>query len=128
VSDGNGARFQEALRNREVLSLAKGIIMERAGTDEKGAFKSLLRLSLHQGTTLRDRAEAIVRSVIVRSEGPKRGGMIDPAMEARHVLDSYRQEAGLSHGELWLRYFQLGGMIRVRARGVPLGCTRPLAV
>jgi hypothetical protein len=36
--------------------------------------------------------------------------MIDPAMEARHVLDSYRQEAGLSHGELWLRYFQLGGM------------------
>jgi hypothetical protein len=26
------------------------------------------------------------------------------------VLDVYRQEAGLSHGELWLRYFELGGM------------------
>ncbi|HEY1829355.1 MAG TPA: hypothetical protein VGG38_03830 [Acidimicrobiales bacterium] len=26
------------------------------------------------------------------------------------VLDSYRREAGLSHGELWLRYFELGGM------------------
>jgi hypothetical protein len=26
------------------------------------------------------------------------------------ILDSYRQEAGLSHGELWLRYFELGGM------------------
>ncbi len=26
------------------------------------------------------------------------------------VLDAYRQEAGLSHGELWLRYFELGGM------------------
>jgi hypothetical protein len=26
------------------------------------------------------------------------------------VLDTYRQEAGLSHGELWLRYFELGGM------------------
>jgi hypothetical protein len=25
-------------------------------------------------------------------------------------LDAYRQEAGLSHGELWLRYFELGGM------------------
>jgi hypothetical protein len=25
-------------------------------------------------------------------------------------LDMYRQEAGLSHGELWLRYFELGGM------------------
>ncbi|MGA2303678.1 MAG: hypothetical protein ABSH29_05690 [Acidimicrobiales bacterium] len=36
--------------------------------------------------------------------------MIDPAMDARRALDSYRQEAGLSHGELWLRYFELGGM------------------
>jgi hypothetical protein len=26
------------------------------------------------------------------------------------LLDSYRQRAGLSHGELWLRYFELGGM------------------
>ena len=26
------------------------------------------------------------------------------------ALDAYRQEAGLSHGELWLRYFELGGM------------------
>ncbi len=25
-------------------------------------------------------------------------------------LDKFRQEAGLSHGELWLRYFELGGM------------------
>jgi hypothetical protein len=26
------------------------------------------------------------------------------------VLDRYRRDAGLSHGELWLRYFELGGM------------------
>jgi hypothetical protein len=26
------------------------------------------------------------------------------------ILDAYRQEARLSHGELWLRYFELGGM------------------
>ncbi len=26
------------------------------------------------------------------------------------VLDSYCREAGLSRGELWLRYFELGGM------------------
>ena len=26
------------------------------------------------------------------------------------VLDRARQDAGLTHGELWLRYFQLGGM------------------
>jgi hypothetical protein len=36
--------------------------------------------------------------------------MIDPGMVAGQVLDSYRQEAGLSHSELWLRYFELGGM------------------
>ena len=29
---------------------------------------------------------------------------------ALDVLDAYRQEARLSHGELWLRYFELGGM------------------
>jgi anti-anti-sigma factor len=56
-------RFQEALRSREVLSLAKGIVMERDGTDEEDAFNSLLRLSLREGTTLRARAEAVVLSV-----------------------------------------------------------------
>ncbi len=25
-------------------------------------------------------------------------------------LDRFRQRAGLSHGELWFRYFELGGM------------------
>jgi anti-anti-sigma regulatory factor len=69
VSDGQMAlRFQEALQSREVLSLAKGIIMERTGTDEAGAFNALLRLSLQQGTTLRARAEAILRS----AGGPER--------------------------------------------------------
>jgi hypothetical protein len=33
-----------------------------------------------------------------------------PMREALDVLDTFRQEAGLSHGELWLRYFELGGM------------------
>lgn len=27
-----------------------------------------------------------------------------------NVLDLYRGDAKLSHGELWLRYFELGGM------------------
>lgn len=26
------------------------------------------------------------------------------------IFDQARQNAGLSHGELWLRYFELGGM------------------
>lgn len=33
--------------------------------------------------------------------------MADPPAD---VLDMYRRDAGLSHGELWLRYFELGGM------------------
>jgi hypothetical protein len=33
--------------------------------------------------------------------------MTDPPID---VLDVYRREAGLSHRELWLRYFELGGM------------------
>jgi hypothetical protein len=32
--------------------------------------------------------------------------MVDPT----DVLDRFRLDAGLSHGELWLRYFELGGM------------------
>jgi hypothetical protein len=36
--------------------------------------------------------------------------MNEDARSALDVLDAYRQEAGLSHGELWLRYFELGGM------------------
>jgi len=64
-------RFQEALRSREVLSLAKGIIMEREGTGEEDAFNSLLHNSLRQGTTLRARAEAVVLSV---RRSPRRPG------------------------------------------------------
>ena len=30
--------------------------------------------------------------------------------QSGHVLNRSRKDAGLSHGELWLRYFALGGM------------------
>ena len=30
--------------------------------------------------------------------------------EQAHVLDTYRRDACLSQEELWLRYFELGGM------------------
>ena len=32
------------------------------------------------------------------------------ADRSAEVLDRCRRDAGLSHGELWFRYFQLGGM------------------
>jgi len=37
-----------------------------------------------------------------------RGGCM--ASPPPDVLDRYRCDAELSHGELWLRYFELGGM------------------
>jgi hypothetical protein len=33
--------------------------------------------------------------------------MHEPSVDS---LDVFRQESGLSHAELWLRYFELGGM------------------
>jgi anti-anti-sigma factor len=55
-------RFQEALRRREAIAIALGVVMERYGLDEDAAFDALLRLSLRRGEPLRDEAEAMVRS------------------------------------------------------------------
>ncbi len=41
---------------------------------------------------------------------PAQAGDGFPLATALDLLDTYRQEARLSHGELWLRYFELGGM------------------
>ncbi len=35
---------------------------------------------------------------------------ISAAEQPADLLDRYRRNAGLSHGDLWLRYFELGGM------------------
>jgi anti-anti-sigma factor len=65
VSDNDMAiRFQEALRSREVISLAKGIIMEREGIDAIEAFSKLLQLSLAEGVPLLHRAAATVHSAL----------------------------------------------------------------
>jgi anti-anti-sigma regulatory factor len=72
VSDTQMAiRFQEALRSREVITLAKGIIMEREGIGEESAFQSLLRLALAQGLPLRERAETMVVSANQPELGPE---------------------------------------------------------
>jgi hypothetical protein len=63
-------RFQEALRSREIIALAKGVIMERGGIDENAAFSALLRLALYNGTPLRRRAEEMVLSAKQPELGP----------------------------------------------------------
>ena len=56
------ARFQEALRGRDAISTAKGIVMERDGLNEDDAFTNLLRQSIKSGVSLLARAEGLVRS------------------------------------------------------------------
>jgi hypothetical protein len=65
-------RFGEALRSREVISLAKGVIMEREGLGEDSAFSALLRLAAYKGTPLRQRAEEMVLSADRLALDPKR--------------------------------------------------------
>ncbi|HEV3264518.1 MAG TPA: hypothetical protein VG014_03280 [Acidimicrobiales bacterium] len=44
------------------------------------------------------------------------------------VLDVYRQDANLTHGELWLRYFELGGMsTHLQLEAFLYGALRPSA-
>jgi len=63
VSDTQMAlRFQGALRSREVVSLARGVIMEREGVNAEAAFNTLLRQSLSQGVPLGEHASSVVRS------------------------------------------------------------------
>jgi anti-anti-sigma factor len=63
VDDSERAqRFREALRSREAIAIAIGVVMERYGLDEDAAFDALLRLSLQRNEPLRDEAEAMMRS------------------------------------------------------------------
>jgi anti-anti-sigma regulatory factor len=55
-------RFQEALRSREIIATAKGIVMEREGLNEDDAFTNLLRQSIKSGVSLRNRAESFALS------------------------------------------------------------------
>lgn len=42
------------------------------------------------------------------------------------VLDRFRVDAGLSHGELWLRYFEMGGMsTALQVEAFVCGALRP---
>ncbi|MFE9751200.1 GAF and ANTAR domain-containing protein [Saccharothrix saharensis] len=59
-------RLKDALQGREVIALAKGIIIARDGADERAAFLTLTDLAQHRGTSLREAAEDLVRSTVDR--------------------------------------------------------------
>ncbi len=55
-------RFLGALRAREVIAQAQGVLMEREGLAEHDAYSALRRFSLEKGRPLQERAEDIVES------------------------------------------------------------------
>ena len=108
VTDSQMAvRFQEALRSREIIAIAKGIVMERERVNEDDAFTRLRVLSLDGEVPLLKRAEAVMHSANEPNVAPNWDSMAELPIDE---LDRFRRKAGLSHGELWLRYFELGGM------------------
>jgi anti-anti-sigma factor len=55
-------RLREALRTRQVIALAQGMVMERDRVDEDRAYTTLRRFSARTGRPLRERAEDVVAS------------------------------------------------------------------
>jgi anti-anti-sigma factor len=55
-------RLQGALRSREVIAQAQGVMMERASVGEDAAFDFLRRISQQSARPLRERAEHIIAS------------------------------------------------------------------
>jgi anti-anti-sigma factor len=60
--DDLSIRFQGALRAREVIAQAQGVLMERDGISEHDAYGTLRRFSLGNGRPLSERAANIVAS------------------------------------------------------------------
>jgi GAF domain-containing protein len=54
--------LRDAIRTRDLVALAKGMLMERHHLDEAGAFRHLLTLSRQPGKTLRTAAQEIAKS------------------------------------------------------------------
>jgi hypothetical protein len=74
VSDPEvAARYKEALRSRNLIALATGVIMHRDGIDEDAAFTTLLRLSLSHGAPLLREAISITLSATDPEYGSTKG-------------------------------------------------------
>lgn len=72
-------RFHAALRSREIIAQAQGVIMERDGVNEDHAYTALRSFSLQTNVPLRTRATEIVES----TQQPRSG----PASQAKEVAD-----------------------------------------
>jgi anti-anti-sigma factor len=62
TDDQLSVRFQGALRAREVIAQAQGVLMEREGVTKDEAYTALRRFSLRNSQPLQERAEHVVDS------------------------------------------------------------------
>ena len=62
-------QLKEALRSRDIIGQAKGILMEREGVDDEGAFELLRQSSQAQNIKLRDIAKSVVETTRGHSTG-----------------------------------------------------------
>ncbi|MFI6215893.1 GAF and ANTAR domain-containing protein [Nocardia brasiliensis] len=60
------AHIADGLRAREVVTLAKGIVMARDGVDERTAFLTLAHTARRQNSTVRQVAERLAGSTVTR--------------------------------------------------------------
>jgi ANTAR domain len=60
--DQEALRIRGALRTRQIIAQAQGVLMEREGIAEDMAYRSLLHFSQTTGQPLRDRAVEVVAS------------------------------------------------------------------
>jgi anti-anti-sigma factor len=122
-------RQRDALQAREVIALAQGVIMVREGVDQERATKTLRRSSRRSGKTVREQAEDVVASArwSEAPAEPRRRATANAEWSAGG-LEQARRDAGIAHGELWLRYFGLGGMCNAHeVEAFVLGASRPSA-
>jgi AmiR/NasT family two-component response regulator len=58
--------MRQAIYGRDVINLAKGVLMGRNAVNEDAAFGMLLARSAQEGSTLAEAARSVVDSVIQR--------------------------------------------------------------
>ncbi len=100
-------------RSAVILAYHHGYTYRQVAARLHQSEDSTKRAIVHGLTTLR---EKIPSGGPMHGRGRSRGGftgaLIEETAKEKEVgaLDGARRDAGLTHGELWLRYFELGGM------------------
>lgn len=99
-------RLQRALRDRELIAQAQGVLMHRYAATEDEAYDRLRDEPGLPHRTMSLRAEDVL--IMVRPVDLT--GAPGAQQDVPPQLEQFRRDAGLSRGELWMRYFELGGM------------------